>query len=414
MAAHGGPSNSFMKTLLMIGAGTEQVAAIQIANSMGLFVVALDRNRKAPGFRYANERIIASTMDPREALKAALEYNKKRKIDGVITIGHDVPMTVATIAKGLNLPGISINTAKLSSNKLLMKKKFRKDGVPIPWFKEVKNVKELDSVAKRRAFNIILKPVDSRGSIGVIRFSKGIDIKWAFKRAMQASPSGRIMAEEYLEGPQISTEAIVYRGKIYTLGYADRNYEFIDKYAPFIVENGGETPSKFFPKKKRILDKAFNKAIRSLGILNGTAKGDLVITKNGVKVIEISARMSGGFFSTDSIPLVTGVNFVEKAIKIALSEKLDPSELKAKYIKGAATRYLFPEPGIVRRISVANKLKTLKWVKRIGFYVNVDERLMPITDHHGHGGFVVVSAKDRLTAKKRAEKAIKYLKIETK
>jgi len=402
------------KTLLIIGAGTEQVAAIQIANTMGLFVVALDRDRKAPGFRYANDKIIASTMHPQESLNAALKYNKKRKIDGVTTVGHDAPLTVATIAKALHLPGISINTAKLSSNKLLMKNKFKKDGVPIPWFKEVKNANDLHKVAKRKAYNLILKPVDSRGSIGVTRLSKDLDLKWAFERAMQASPSAKVMVEEYLEGPQISTEAIVYKGKIYTLGYADRNYEYIDRFAPFIVENGGQSPSRFLPKEKGNIDKVFNKAIRSTGIVNGTAKGDLVITNNGIKVIEIAARMSGGFFCTDTIPLVTGVNFVEKAIKIALGEKLDPSELRSKHVKGSATRYLFPEPGTIKRITGVSKLKYFKWVKRTGFYYKIGDKLKPITDHHGHGGFVVVSAKDRETAKKRAEMAIKLVRIETK
>ena len=402
------------KTLLFIGAGVEQAVAIQTAKNMGLFVVALDRDRKASGFRYANDRIIASTMHPRESLKAVLKYNRNRKIGGVITVGHDAPLTVATIAKALHLPGISINTAKLASNKLLMKNKFKKDGVPIPWFKEIKNAKELKNVAHDKSFNIIIKPVDSRGARGVIRLSKGIDLNWAFERAMSASPSGKVIAEEYLDGPQISTEAIVYKGKIYTLGYADRNYEYIDRFAPFIVENGGQSPSKYLPKEKRKIDKVFNKAIRSLDIDNGTAKGDLVITKDGVKVIEIAARMSGGFFCTDTIPLSTGVNFVEKAIKIALGEKLDPAELKPKFTRGAANRFLFPKPGTIKRISGLSKLKKLKWVKRSGLYYKIGDKLTTITDHTGHGGFIVVSGKDRETAKKRAEMAIKLVRIETK
>jgi len=149
------------KTLLMIGAGIEQTIAIQIAKRMGLFVIALDKNPQACGFKDAHDHIIASTMDPHEALKAALAYNKKRRINGVTTVGHDAPLTVATIAKALHLPGISIRTAKLSSNKLLMKNKFRKDSVPIPWFKKIKYIKELKTIAENHSYNIILKPVDS-------------------------------------------------------------------------------------------------------------------------------------------------------------------------------------------------------------------------------------------------------------
>jgi biotin carboxylase len=402
-----------VKTLLIIGAGFEQAIAIRIAKKMGLYVVASDKDPNAIGFKYSDARIIASTMDPKETLKAAIIFNRKRKINGIITVGSDAPVTIATVAQALSLPSISMKTAILASNKLLMKERFKKDKVPIPWFKEVKSVSELRNIAKERSYNIIIKPVDSRGSRGVLRLSPSIDLNWAFNRARIESPSNKVMVEEFLEGPQISTESIVYKGRVYTLGYADRNYEYMDKFAPYIVENGGETPTRYLTKEKSNIDAVFNKAIRSLGIINGTAKGDLVLTKNGPKVIELAARMSGGYFCTDSIPIVTGINFVEKAIKIALGEKLYPSELKAKHSKAAANRYIFPEPGTVRRISGISRLKKLKWVKRIGVYVKVGDKLGQITDHSKQGGFILVSAKDRITAKKRVEKAIKYLKIET-
>ena len=41
----------------------------------------------------------------------------------------DVPLTVASVASELGLPGISINAASLSSNKYSMKQKFHRDGV---------------------------------------------------------------------------------------------------------------------------------------------------------------------------------------------------------------------------------------------------------------------------------------------
>ena len=42
------------KTLLIIGAGREQIAAYKIAKQMNLRIVATDINPYAPGFQYAD------------------------------------------------------------------------------------------------------------------------------------------------------------------------------------------------------------------------------------------------------------------------------------------------------------------------------------------------------------------------
>ena len=41
----------------------------------------------------------------------------------------------------------------------------------------------------------------------------------------------------------------------------------------------------------------FKQAIRAIGINIGAAKGDVKITKDGAKIVEIAARLSGGFMS---------------------------------------------------------------------------------------------------------------------
>ena len=51
------------------------------------------------------------------------------------------------------------------------------------------------------------------------------------------------MVEQYLDGPQVSTESIVIDGRCFTPGFSDRNYEYLERYAPFFIENGGDLPS---------------------------------------------------------------------------------------------------------------------------------------------------------------------------
>ena len=65
---------------------------------------------------------------------------------------------------------------------------------------------------------LIVKPVDSRGARGVIRLGAGVDPEWAFAAARAESPTGRVMAERFLDGPQVSTESLVIGGVAHTVG----------------------------------------------------------------------------------------------------------------------------------------------------------------------------------------------------
>jgi biotin carboxylase len=105
---------------------------------MGYYVVVSDRDHLAPGFQFADSRLIADVYGATETAAAAERFSRKiRKIDGVICVAADAPVTAATVIGRLGLPGISLATAQLASDKLAMKRRFAECGVPVPWFSEI-------------------------------------------------------------------------------------------------------------------------------------------------------------------------------------------------------------------------------------------------------------------------------------
>jgi hypothetical protein len=46
--------------------------------------------------------------------------------------------------------------------------------------------------------------------------------------------------EKFLKGKQISTESILYNKDSITPGMIERNYEYLKKFRPFVIENGGQ------------------------------------------------------------------------------------------------------------------------------------------------------------------------------
>ena len=402
------------KTLLIVSGGIQATHGIKRAKEFGCHVVVSDLNPNAPGFDLADARLIASTYDVEETLQAAERYhNTVRKIDGVITIGCDVPLTVATVADRLKLPGIPLEAARLAQDKLAMKRRFAEAGVPVPWFAALADADQLALIVKQRGHDLVVKPVDSRGSRGVQRLRDGMDLADVWERAASQSPTRRVMVEEFLDGPQISTESILIEGDGFTPGFSDRNYEYLDRYAPFFIENGGDLPSHLDERTQEAVKRTAEAAGRALGISTGNIKGDMVVVDGRPHVIELAARASGGYFCTREIPLNTGVDFIGAVIKLALGEHVSPQELTPKRFTPIVQRYAFPEPGRVVSVRGIEDARRIPGIEEVVVSVRPGEEIAPPTHSGCTAAMVLATGKTVDAARASAAAAIKALKIET-
>ncbi len=408
-----GKDNDRKRCLLIIGGGIEQVRAYELAHEMGLVTVGSDINPGAPALALADYELVASTRDVRETVKAAVEFDEHHKIHGVMTLANDVPLTVASVAAELGLPGISIESARLSSDKLAMKEKFRADGVPIPEFREVRSPEDITATIRDWGYPVVIKPVDSRGARGVLRITPSIDLNWAFQKALDSSEQKHIMVERFIDGLQLSTESMVYRGHCYTAAWSERNYEFLDRFAPYLIENGGDLPADLSKEEIADVEKVVAGAAISLGIENGPVKGDIVMGKDGPEVIEMAARLSGGYLCTDQIPLARGVDLVRQTIKLALGENLDVADLVPKDLCKTSIRYFFPEPGRIVSIRGFDELDQFDWVAKKVLFYKVGDVIGPVTDHTKRAGLVLTVGRTREEAVERAIYAASIVIIET-
>jgi len=403
------------KNLLVVGGGIEAVPGLERAKQMGLHLVVSDRDPEAPGFAAADDRLLASTYDIQATVAAARRYHREvRRFDGVMCIASDIPRTVAAVAADLGLPGISEESARLSSDKFDMKLKFRRDGVPVPWFSLVESAARLREIVMSRGFPLVIKPVDSRGARGVLRLTgAAVDLNWAYEFSASQSPSGRVMVEEFLDGPQISTESIVLEGVAYTPGLADRNYEFLDRFAPHIIENGGDLPTRLSAEEQQSMRDLIQRAAASMGVCNGVVKGDVVFHEGKPFIIELATRLSGGYFCTHEIPLSTGVDFVGCAIRLALGEQVRADELVPRFERYISQRYLFPSPGRVVGIAGAQRASEQPGVVFCQVRLKVGDIVGPVNSHPARAGLVMATGESREEAMERTRAAIESIEIAT-
>lgn len=402
------------RTLLVLGGSSDQACLVRAAQRLGLATLCLDMNPASPAFAESEESAVVSTRD----VPAVLRFLDERKarggeLAGVLTMASDIPDVVAAVADHCGLPGPSRRTARLATDKHAMKQRFAECGVPIPWFAEVRELAELER-ARREHGTLVLKPIDRSGSRGVFVLRPGDDARELFARSREFAYSGRVMVEEHLAGPQVSTESVLWDARAVTPGFADRNYELNARFAPQVMENGGWVPSRFEGAERRALEDATVAAARALGIERGTAKGDLVWTADGAKVIEIAARLSGGDLCESLVPLSSGVDYVREAIRIALGEEPDWAALEPKRARPVANRYFFPEPGVLTAVEGLDKARSQPWVKKLEVWYRPGELVPPSLSHAHRFGVFVVVADDREALERRIEWVYRTVRITTR
>jgi biotin carboxylase len=285
--------------------------------------------------------------------------------------------------------------------------------VAVPWFAEVRTPQELQRVAIERGHDLVIKPADSRGSRGVQRVAQVEDLSAAFMLARSHSPTERVMVEQYLSGPQVSTESIIIGGRCFTPGFSDRNYEFLERYAPFFIENGGDLPSHLPEATQAKVRDLVARAASAMGITDGTVKGDIVVHDGEPYMIELAARLSGGFFCTREIPLNTGVDFIGAAIKIALGETVDEADLAPKHFTPVVQRYAFPAPGTVVKVSGAEEASKIPGISDVIVTAREGDVIPPAGDKRPSGAMVLASGTSREAALTAANDALALIRIET-
>lgn len=395
-----------MKTILIFGAGKEQVNAIDCARKKGIRTVVFDMNQKADGVTHADEFYPVSTRD-REAITSFLKgYGEK--IDGVMTIASDIPHCVSVAAELLGVPHIPLAVAEVCIDKYRMKNVLKEKGVAVPAFARVSSVGELTAFIKRVGYPVVIKPTDNSGARGVLRITEAIDLTWAFEYAKKYSFSGNCIAERFIDGLQISTEGIMHDDAFHCTGFADRNYTRTHDGSPYLVEDGGDMPTALENLKKLLVEKEFEKAVRALGIDWGPAKGDMVFGTDGrVYVIEVAARLSGGNFCYDKVPWSTGVDIVDILIDMAVGNDIDLRRFTPTKNLATSQRYFFPPPGTITAIVGVAEASRLPHIKKVDIWLKEGDVVPLVANHPSRVGYAIALADTRAEAIFAAEQAIK-------
>lgn len=400
--------------LLILCGGIEAVPAIISAHRAGIRTVVVDGDPDAPAKKFADHFFQASIYHHEQVIDALSPHWDQLGVSGITTVAADNSMTVARVGLHFGLAAQSPKTAQLATNKVAMKVALKEAGVLIPWFAEVHSLSELQLIISHRVGNYVLKPIDSRGSRGVIRVNSKSDISFAYHYAKSYTNSETLILEEWLMGDQLSSESIVWQGKTYLCGLADRNYSRLDEIFPYVVEDGGETPSRHSSAAtEKSINTLMDEICKLIGLEHGSIKGDLILHRGEIYVVEFATRLSGGSFSTLTIPLVYNYDLVTNVFKIALGQTPDLPPHPLVVHNYQANRFLFPPEGIVDDIQLTNKT-ILNDLIDYRLDIEVGDHLFGAKNHTMRPAWALASGATRDEAIKRATDFIESIHIAVK
>lgn len=309
-----------MKKILLLGGSMQQVIAIQRSKKLGYFTVLCDYLEDNPGRKVADKFYLASTTDK----ELILDIAKKEEIDGIVCYASDpAAATQAYVAEKMNLCGNPYESVKVLSDKGLFRKFLMKNGFNVPKFKIYCDYQELEKDEDFFNYPVMLKPVDSSGSKGVVKLNSLSNCIKEFENAIKYSRSKKVIIEEFIEpyNYQVAGDGFSVNGKLkfYCLG----NDHFSDNSPNPFTPVAASFPLKMENYLKKDIVCEIQKVFDLLKLKTGAYNFDIRVGKNKkVYLMEIGPR-NGGNMIPQVIKYATGVDLLDYTIKSAMGDSCD-------------------------------------------------------------------------------------------
>jgi len=350
--------------LFFIGVGWEQSPYIRKANNLGI-----DTYTTSPVFSrdiVARERLF-NMYKPDAILSDACDYSL---------------FTQSFLAHKYGLPGPDIYSATLSNNKF-MQRDAVKYKVQQPDYRLCLTLEQAKMATYELGYPVVIKPIDSRGSLGVYKINNEEMLDKLFYESIKHSPARQLIVEQFVPGKIVTVEGL-YADKFYNLTYSTKTMHSEHTENAMELRYPGnldkETVGKLYAVNERVAE-AFR-------INFGLMHSEFIINKDGIHFLESTNRGGGVHTATKIVPEVTGVDIPQFLINSAFGKK---TKIKIKSGKHCFLHFFDFGVGMVKQIENYKKVQSIKGVLDFRLNFARGDYLEEITTAVSRPGFVIVS-----------------------
>lgn len=237
-----------------------------------------------------------------ENVDALVEFAKNEKID-LAVIGPEAALAVGVVnafkENGLRAFGPTKEAAQIESSKEFAKRLMAKYEIPTAGYEAFSDYESAWEYVKARPLPAVIKYDGLAAGKGVVVAESYEDAEAALRDMLldESFGGGRVVVEDFLDGPEFSFMCVVSGEKVYPLAMAqDHKRAYDGDKGPNTGGMGAYSPVPFvteevekFALEKIMLPTA--KAMVAEGVpFVGVLYGGLILTNEGPKVIEFNAR----------------------------------------------------------------------------------------------------------------------------
>ena len=302
------------KKILFLGAGDDQVPAIQYAKEAGYYVITCDYLPDNPGHQYGDEYHDVNTTDKEAVLRLA----KNLDLDAVLSYGTDANAPIqAYVCEHLGLSTNPYDSVFLLTHKDKFRVFLKENGFYAPKSNNFKSYKVLSKSISDYQFPIIIKPVDSSGSNGISKVYKLEQLHDAYEKALQYSRSKTVIMEEFFEyiGSMYDMEGFLVKGKLEFVCIGDNVR--IDAVNP-LLPLGSRFPTSLSEEQQTLVRNEFQRLFSLLNMMQGPFNAEFAFNEEGILfIVDIGPRNGGKIFPR-AIGYATGANLFKFTVDDAL------------------------------------------------------------------------------------------------
>lgn len=324
-----------MKKVLLLGGSMQQIPSILKSKELGYYTITCDYLPDNPGHKFADEYHNVSTTDMDAVLKLAMEL----QIDGIVAYASDpAAPTAAYVSERMGIPGNPYESVKILTQKDLFRDFLAKHGFNTPRAGGYDSFEQAEEEIDLFKFPVMVKPVDSSGSKGVVKIFSKNELGPAVAEALSYSRRKRFIVEEFIvkKGYQVSGDGFSVNGKLVFTSYGNELYS--GKGTREYVALGEFWPTELTPDQKKKVDNELQRLISALGMKTSAYNIEVILDKDdNVYVLELGPR-NGGSYIPQLIQYATGVDLVEYTLKAAVGD--DCTGLCMTETKGFWSNYM--------------------------------------------------------------------------
>ncbi len=310
------------KSLLVYGAGRNQLPLLEAGRRAGWRIIAVDRDAHAPG-RSLADRFLCLSLRDHEAIEKELAREKLVGVVARIT-DHVGLESACRIARDHRLASVCPDLFAAATRKTALAGHCRRAGLRTP---------ERRSPSDPALFEqgpVILRPdVTIRGKAGIRRVDSADALERALPGIRSLSGNGEVDVSRWIDGTDVSILVHLDRGRGRRLALWD---EWVALDVEGIIRGAGCGMPSLFEKETRVIDGVVDRLARAFPESRGLVALSLRIDDaNRPWIIEIHLGIGGDGIADRLLPAaLPGFDTFEILARTQAGERIDPPDVPAR------------------------------------------------------------------------------------